>query len=80
MSTYTLKEGHRYPAATGRAGETYRQLAEGPMTRAALFPRREVDECEVLKTVVGPPGRQISPPSRSLREASRSILASWPCS
>ena len=39
-------------AATGRAGETYRQLAEGPMTGAALFPGREVDECEVAPRIL----------------------------
>ena len=36
-ATYALKEGYGYPAATGRIAETYRQLADGPMTGAALF-------------------------------------------
>ena len=36
-ATYALKDGHRYPAAKGRIAETYRQLADGPMSGAALF-------------------------------------------
>ena len=36
-ATYALEEGFGYPAATGRIAETYRQLADGPITGGALF-------------------------------------------
>ncbi len=36
-ATYALKDGHRYPAAKRRIAETYRQLADGSMSGAALF-------------------------------------------
>lgn len=37
QAIYGLKRGHAYAEATGRIAETYRQLADGPMTGAALF-------------------------------------------
>ena len=36
-ATYALKVGHRYREAKGRVAETYRQLADGPMTGSELF-------------------------------------------
>ena len=36
-ATYMLKEGPSYPSAKGRIAETYRQLANGPMTGKALL-------------------------------------------
>ena len=34
---YVLKDGYSYAASTGRIAETYRQLADGPMTGLQLF-------------------------------------------
>ena len=36
-ATYAPKVGHRYRGAKGRVAETYRQLADGPMTGSDLF-------------------------------------------
>ena len=36
-AAYVMKRGHRYPSARGRIAETYRQLANGPMTGTELF-------------------------------------------